>query len=334
MCSFHVRARGGRGNASGAAREGEELNLLQILTSPYQSERKNPSQLHAVWTLPCGLGSLVLLCLLTLFPPGQAVGGWGGMGLFSPGAEHLRLSVPHLRLTASVCCHKSWGTMSLRPWSPAIPPASHRVSLRVQVKPVSPAGWMGGMDGAGWPWSGAAVGQSCSPSCCTAKELHEVGQGQGHISGRDPASPLLWGVVSLTRAALKSCGKGSAKLCSQAGVCCGRGCGAMQSTVQPCRGETKLSEEPKQAQEPALGWCRGLLVAGHAVFFAALLPFASIWCLKAVPWQQLLGFPSVPGRCSRWSHSPAITHRCVTSGAIPPQLCPACCSCSAEQLNQ
>lgn len=55
---------GGRGNGSGADGEGKEFNLLQILISPYQNERENPTQLHPVWTVPCGLGFLGVFCAL------------------------------------------------------------------------------------------------------------------------------------------------------------------------------------------------------------------------------------------------------------------------------
>lgn len=63
----------------------------------------------------------------------------GGMGLLSLGVEHLRFSVARW-VPASVCCHRSPGPVSPRAWPPAVPPASHRVSLRVQVKPVAPGG--------------------------------------------------------------------------------------------------------------------------------------------------------------------------------------------------
>lgn len=145
MC-FWGYGRSGRGNGSGTYGEGKELNTLQrqakqeILISECQNERKNPTQLHLAWGLLWMWDFLFYSALWPIFHSAKLwedevwnPAGKGGIKLFSPVAQHLRLPATHW-VSASVYCHKTLGRVSLKERSPVIPPLSHRVSLKVQVK--------------------------------------------------------------------------------------------------------------------------------------------------------------------------------------------------------
>lgn len=231
------------------------------------------------------------------------------------------LSVPRC-VPASVCCPKNRGTVPLREWSPAIPPASHRVSLRVQVKPCHlQHGWKGwtghlqGDPGLGLLWDRAVpiLLHGRRASLRWNRDKDTVGKdvlGGICVPSSLGCHCLAVGAACLPRAALKTWRKGSAKLGSQPGVF-GRGCGALQSSVQPFTGETNPSEQPKQGTKPALAWCRDCPVHHVHPCTAALgIHLISECCTGG------LGFSLSADRCSRCSHFTAITLRCVNSGAV------------------
>lgn len=109
------------------------------LTMSKWEEKSHPAT-SSVGTL-VNVGFLVLLCFMTHFPSSQAVGGWGlkpccrrwNQAVLS---NHWTLETDCDSLGFSLCVywHKTLGRVSLKEWSPVIPPLSHRVSLKVQVK--------------------------------------------------------------------------------------------------------------------------------------------------------------------------------------------------------
>lgn len=284
--------------------------------------------------------------------------GEGGMGLFLPSHWTPEILWDSRHAPASVCCHQSWGTVPPREWSPAIPPASHRVSLRVQVKPVSPGGCSESPAGQGVDESMVILHWGCSgtelsPSCCMAKQPHwavaETGtwRRSRRMFREGSCVPSYVGEWSVNGEQVTVPGDGWCLFhqgCSEKlreGQCSALfpGRWVVVEDVEPCTAQCSPSgvkqiyqRSLSRQQEPWM--LQGLLLVGHTVFITALyccpLHHSDVSCLGPVPWQGLLDFPSVPDRCSSCSHLTGITHRCLNSGAMPP----ACCSCSAEQLNQ
>lgn len=148
MC-FWGQGRSGRGYGSGTYGEEKELSILQretkqeILISQYQNERKksHPAT-SSVGTFLCMWDFLFYSAIWPIFRPAKLWEVWNpagesGMRLFSPVLSSRwtpETICDSLGFSLCVYCRKTLGRVSLKEWSPVIPPLSHRVSLKVQVK--------------------------------------------------------------------------------------------------------------------------------------------------------------------------------------------------------